>query len=166
MAWHELRWPRCDSVACSRIPHSDMPRSRACAPKLRRPPRRGASRDAGGEHHSWGAPRRWPFPPGRPPSSPASPPKRITAPIQCGTRCAVSRFPFQMGSSIPATSAGVIRSIGQPPSLLAENLFGATGQVTRAGETTPFVIDGCHGQEVTIMITAGLRSFGSLTEAA
>ena len=38
---------------------------------------------------------------------------------------------------------------------LCEDVFGATGQVTQDGKTTPFVVVDCRGQEATIMITTG-----------
>ena len=40
---------------------------------------------------------------------------------------------------------------------LCEDVFGATGQVTQDGKTTPFVVVDCRGQEATIMITTGLE---------
>ena len=56
----------------------------------------------------------------------------------------------------------------QPLELLREDMFGATGQVTQDGTTMPFVVVDCHGQEVTIMITAGSEEEtpGSVTETA
>ena len=38
---------------------------------------------------------------------------------------------------------------------LCEDVFGATGQVTQDGKTTPFVVVDYRGQEATIMVTTG-----------
>ncbi len=61
-----------------------------------------------------------------------------------------------------------VREGHKPRELLGKDLFGATGQVNLNGKTIPFVIVDCHGQEVTIMITAGLEEEtpGSVTEMA
>lgn len=74
-------------------------------------------------------------------------------------------FPKRFGANRRATLLQIPRKY-KPLEFLGEDLFGATGQVTQAGETIPFVVVDCHGQELTIMITAGLENLGSLTEAA
>ena len=59
-----------------------------------------------------------------------------------------------------------VREGHRPLELLGEDVFGATGQVTQAGKTRPCVAVDCRGQEVTIMITAGLEeTLEPLTEA-
>ena len=65
-------------------------------------------------------------------------------------------FPARFGAN---RRVGVltVRKGRKPLELLGEDVFGATGQVTRDGETTPFVVVDCHGQEVTLMNTAGLE---------
>ena len=65
-------------------------------------------------------------------------------------------YPSQFGANRRVTVL-TIREGCRPLELLGEDLFGATGQVTQNGETTPFVVVDCRGQEVTIMITAGLE---------
>ena len=58
-----------------------------------------------------------------------------------------------------------IREGHRPLELLGEDVFGATGRVTQDGEMIPFAVVDCRGQEVTIMITAGLEeTLGPLTE--
>ena len=53
----------------------------------------------------------------------------------------------------------------RPFESLGEELFGATGQVTQDGETIPFVVVDCRGQEVTIMITAGIVKLRSQAQS-
>ena len=43
----------------------------------------------------------------------------------------------------------------EPLELLGEDVFGSTRQLIQDGKTTPYIVVDCHGQEVTIMITAG-----------
>ena len=54
----------------------------------------------------------------------------------------------------------------RPLESLGANAFGAAGQAVKDGETIPFVVVDCGGQEVTIMITTGLEeTLGPLTDA-
>ena len=74
-------------------------------------------------------------------------------------------FPAQFGAN-RRVKVLTVREGHRPLELLGEDLFGATGQVTKDGETIPFVVVDCRGQEVTIMITTGLEeSLAPLTEA-
>ena len=65
-------------------------------------------------------------------------------------------FPAQFGAN-RGVRVLTVREGHRRLELLGEDLFGATGQVTQDGETIPFVVVDCRGQEVTIMITAGLE---------
>ena len=49
-----------------------------------------------------------------------------------------------------------------PLKAYGEDLFGALGRVTRGEEVIPFLVVDVNGQEVTIMITAGLEVSGPL----
>lgn len=74
-------------------------------------------------------------------------------------------FPARFGANRRVTRLQIPES-HKPLELLGEDGFGATGQVTQAGETVPFVVVDRRGRELTIMITAGLENPGPLTEAA
>ena len=65
-------------------------------------------------------------------------------------------FPAKFGANRRVKVLAVREGHG-PLELLGEDVFGATGRVTRDGETIPFAVVDCRGQEVTIMITAGLE---------
>ena len=64
-------------------------------------------------------------------------------------------FPARFGANRRVRGL-TVREGRKPLELLGEDTFGATGQGTQDGKTIPFVVVDCHGQEVTIMITAGL----------
>ena len=76
-------------------------------------------------------------------------------------------FPARFGAN-RRVKVLTVREGHKPLELLGEDVFGATGQVTQNGMTIPYVVVDCHGQEVTIMITAGLEEEtpGSVTETA
>ena len=68
-------------------------------------------------------------------------------------------FPAKFAANRRVT---VLSFRSEPFEMFGEDLFGATGQITRDGETIPFIAADVSGQEVTIMVTTGLEVSGPL----
>lgn len=75
-----------------------------------------------------------------------------------GNEIGVGDGPFWFPARFGATRHVGVLTVPEgykPLELFGEDMFGATRQMTQDGKTIPFTVVDWHGQEVTIMITAG-----------